>query len=193
MVDLFFGFLVRLKHKFLHIETSMKCKAFHEIGKNWDIHNRLSVIGAQYVNIGNDFAALEGLRLEAYNHYFGQHFSPIIKIGNNVRIGSDCHIGCINEVLIDDNVLIASKVLIIDHSHGNTSSDISEKMPLYRPLRSKGPIHIGKNVWICENVVILDGVIIGENCVIGANSVVTKSIPANSIVAGNPAKILKTV
>ena len=54
------------------------------------------------------------------------------------------------------------------------------------------PITIGENCWIGRNVSILKGVTIGDNSVIAANSVVTKSIPANSIAAGNPAKVVKT-
>jgi len=55
------------------------------------------------------------------------------------------------------------------------------------------PITIGKNVWITTNCVILPGVTIGDNSVIGAGSIVTKDIPANSVAAGNPCKVLKTI
>ena len=65
--------------------------------------------------------------------------------------------------------------------------------PRQRPLYSKGPIIIGDYVTIGENCVILPGVTIGNNSVIGANSVVTRSIPPFSVVAGNPARVLKEV
>jgi len=58
-------------------------------------------------------------------------------------------------------------------------------------LSSKGPIIIKKNVWIGDSVCILSGVIVGENAIIGANSVVTKDIPANSVVAGVPARVIR--
>lgn len=60
-------------------------------------------------------------------------------------------------------------------------------------LVSKGPIEIGKNVWICDNVCILPGVKIGNNCIIGANSVVNKDIPDNCLAAGNPARVIKKI
>lgn len=63
--------------------------------------------------------------------------------------------------------------------------------PLKRSIVSKGPIVIGDNVWIGDKVTILSGVTIGNNSVIAANTVVTKDVPAFSIVAGNPGKVIK--
>jgi maltose O-acetyltransferase len=60
-----------------------------------------------------------------------------------------------------------------------------------RPKIIACPIHIGKSVWVSSNVLILPGVDIGDNSVIGAGSVVTHDIPANCLVAGNPAKIIR--
>ena len=70
-------------------------------------------------------------------------------------------------------------------------SGFSDSLPLDRPIYSKGEVIIRKNVWIGDNVIILAGVEIGECSVVGAQSVVTKSIPAYSICAGIPAKVIK--
>jgi acetyltransferase-like isoleucine patch superfamily enzyme len=61
-----------------------------------------------------------------------------------------------------------------------------------RPKLKTGPVIIGDNVWIGMNATILKGVTIGENSVVAAGSVVTKSVPANTVVAGNPAVAVKT-
>lgn len=147
--------------------------------------------GLKNVSIGNDFSSGDGLWLAAYERYMDYRYTPEIVIGNNVRLSRNCHIGAINHITIEDNVLIGSNVLINDHAHGE--SVVSEIPRSKMPLVSKGPIHIEKNVWIGDNVCIMPNVTIGENCIIGANSVVTKSMPKNCIVAGVPAKVVKEI
>jgi acetyltransferase-like isoleucine patch superfamily enzyme len=61
-----------------------------------------------------------------------------------------------------------------------------------RPKLKTAPVKIGDNVWIGMNAVILKGVTIGDNSIVAAGAVVTKSVPANTIVAGNPAAVVKT-
>ena len=120
-----------------------------------------------------------------------QNFHSEIVIGNNVTVAAYCHIGCINKVTIEDEVLIAGKVFISDHFHGMIEAQSLSKPPVMRDLFSKGPVHIGKRVWIGEGVCIMPGVTIGENSIIGANSVVTKDIPANRVAAGVPARVIE--
>jgi acetyltransferase-like isoleucine patch superfamily enzyme len=151
------------------------------------------IVGAKYISIGKNFYALYNLRLEAWDSYSGQVFTPQIIIGENVNMNTDCHISCIDKIIIGDNVLMASRIYISDHSHGQVTSSSLSLPPAKRPLFSKGPVIIEKNVWIGEGVCILPNVTIGENSIIGANAVVTKSVPANSVVGGNPAKIIRAL
>lgn len=149
--------------------------------------------GGKYISIGDNFNCGLRLRLEAYDMHLGHTFCPKITIGNNVSINHDCHIGAINEILIEDGVLIASKVFITDHYHGEITQLGIQLPPAERKLFSKGAIRIGKNVWIGEGVVILPNVTIGANSIIGANSVITRNIPENTVVAGNPAIVIRTL
>jgi acetyltransferase-like isoleucine patch superfamily enzyme len=162
-------------------------------GSNFNIRYPLYLHGGKYITIGESFTSDLRLRLEAYDMHLGQKFSPSIIIGNNVSINSDCHIGAINNIIIEDGVLIASKVFITDHYHGDITTRALLTPPYERKLFSKGLVKIEKNVWIGEGVVILPNVIIGENSIIGANSVITKNIPKNSVVGGNPAKLIRTL
>ena len=174
----------------LLIENEILKKKMKQVGKNVFFSKDAYIIGGEYIEIGDDFSAFSNLRIEAINKYLNYSYKPLIKIGNNVSCGNDCHIGCINEVTISDGVLIGSHILINDHSHGQTDY-VSNQKPVDRELVSKGPIHIGKNVWICDGVCVLPGVTIGENSIIGANAVVTKDIPENCVAAGNPAKVVR--
>ena len=160
-------------------------------GTNNYIQYPIYIEGDKFIKIGNNCSFGKRLRLEAISKYLNNIYTPEIFIGSNVDIGSDCHIGSINKIVIGDNVLIASKVFITDHSHGKNDLNDMTNSPRLRSLYSKGCVIIEKNVWIGESVSILPNVYIGENCIIGANSVVTKSFPANSIVAGNPAKLIR--
>jgi acetyltransferase-like isoleucine patch superfamily enzyme len=147
--------------------------------------------GLNYVSVGEYFKVGPRFRIEAYDRYVEDSFCPQIIIGDNVNINFDCHIACINKIIIGNNVLIASKVLITDHFHGALDSESLLLPPISRKLVSKGGVTIGDNVWIGEGAVIMPNVVIGNNSIVGANSVVTKNIPNHCVVAGNPARVIK--
>lgn len=168
-----------------------KLKDIGKIGLNPHILRPIISYGLENVIIGDNFHSGERLKLRTFSNWNGQIFNPEIIIGDNVNIETDCHISAINSVIIEDNVLIASFVYISDHSHGEINANSLITPPLARPLISKGPIRICKNVWLGEKVTVLPGVTIGEGSIIGANSVVTKDIPPYCVACGSPARIIK--
>jgi acetyltransferase-like isoleucine patch superfamily enzyme len=167
-----------------------KTNEFFQVGSLY-IQYPLYLRGGKYIKIGSNVGFDQRLRLEAFDKFLNDDFKPEIIIGNNVSIQKDCHIGAINKIIIGNNVLLASKVYISDHSHGEITEEAIQTPPAQRKLYSKGPVVIEDNVWLGEGVIVLPNVTIGENSIIGANSVVTKSIPKNSLVAGNPARIIR--
>ena len=118
---------------------------------------------------------------------------PQLKLGDNVSLGEYSHITCANKVTIGDGVLTGRFVLITDNSHGNNTTATADIAPLARDIQSNGPVCIGENVWIGDKVTILPNVTIGKGCIIAANAVVTKDVPEYSVVAGVPAKVIKTI
>lgn len=145
--------------------------------------------GAKNINLGRSLTTGYGLRADAFGHSKEQ-----IVFGDRIEIGDYVHIAAIEKVVIGDDCLIASKVYISDHDHGiyGGGDDHSDAFELQKNKKLKSmAVIIGKNVWIGENVMILKGVTIGDNSIIGASSVVNRSIPANVIVAGSPARVVK--
>lgn len=166
-------------------------KSFKKVGKKFWIGKDYVVINPNHIEIGENFSAASRFRIEAIDSYLEQKFEPQIKIGNHVTFNTDVHIGCINKIEIGDNCLFASRIYITDHHHGDTSADSLLLIPKERKLVSKGTVVIKNNVWVGEGVCIMPNVVIGENAVIASNAVVTKDVPANTVVAGIPAKTIK--
>lgn len=168
-------------------------RSFKSCGSNFRAANPMYLLGARYITIGANFSCFANLRLEAFDYHNGHNYTPHIKIGDNVSMNYDCHIGCVNKIFIGNGVLLASKVFITDHFHGEIDLKNLEIPPSERKVHSKGPVIIEDNVWIGEGVAIMPNITIGKNSIIGANSVVTKSFPENSVIAGVPAKLIKLI
>lgn len=166
---------------------------FKKIGNGFVIGKDYNVFNPQYIEIGDNFVASTRFRIEAWDQYDGQNFTPRIKIGNNVVFNTDIHIGAINAIEIGDNCLFASRIYITDHHHGEPTVQMLKLAPKDRPLISKGPVVIKNNVWVGEGVAIMPNVTIGENSIVATNAVVTKNVPPNCVVAGIPAVIIKYI
>ncbi len=149
--------------------------------------------GLSHVRIGKNFRSGRGLWLQAVTEFCGEKFTPKIIIGDDVNVSCWTTIAAVNYVEIGSGVLIASKVIIVDHNHGYYGADehTSPMVPPTKRRLSRGRVVIGNNVWIGDGVVIGSGSEIGEGCIIGSNSVVKGAIPAFTIAAGIPAKPIK--
>lgn len=163
---------------------------FANVGKSFRLTPPIKFInGHKYISIGNNVYFHPGLRMEA----ICVSTPPRIIIHDNVSVGYNCQINSCQMIEIKDGCLLGSNVFITDHYHGNGTLQESAILPSKRILYSKGPVIIEENVWIGQNVSIMPNVTIGKGCIIGANSVVTHSFPPNFVVAGVPAKIVRSL
>lgn len=108
-----------------------------------------------------------------------------ITIGKNVFINAGCKFQDQGGIIIGDGALIGHNVVLATLNHGFAPEKRSWLIP--------SPIKIGKKVWIGANATVVPGVTIGDNAIIAAGAVVTEDVPANTVVGGVPAKIIKRI
>jgi len=110
-----------------------------------------------------------------------------VVIGDKAVLGQDCTISAYQRVRIGEQCVIADRAMFIDFDHGMAEVE--------RPIRTQGiykrDVEVGSNVWIGYGACLLRGVTVGDNAVIGTNSVVTRDVPANAVVGGIPARIIR--
>ena len=104
-----------------------------------------------------------------------------VKIGKNVVVMNNALFMAAGGITIEDNVKVEANAQLISNNH-----DLYD----HAVLTCK-PVHLKRNCWIGAGATILPGVTVGENAVVGAGAVVTKDVEANTVVGGNPAKLIK--
>ena len=152
---------------------------YHKKGSNTIIfsRSRLDLMPFNHFSIGHD-STIEDFTF--VNHGMGP-----VTIGNHVFIGASNVI--IGPVKLHDHIMTAQNVVMSGLNHGFKNVNIGFR---YQPCTTE-EIIIGEGCWIGANVVITAGVNIGQFCIVAAGSVVTKDVPEYSMVAGNPARLLK--
>jgi len=164
------------------------------LGDHSYIHYPCSLpAGRRQISIGDHTVIQSHTILACWEKYREQTFTPSITIGDHCDIGEYNHLTACNQIKIGNGLLTGRYVYIGDNAHGGLSWEEAAIPPEDRPLCSKGEIVIGNNVWIGDKATILGGVTIGDNVIVGANSVVIHDVPSHCVVAGIPAKVVKSL
>ncbi len=179
-----------------------------QVRKNYIMKRSATLLGKNYIfglksGIGlyksDKSNIILGDNVKIYGNLISQNHGKII-FKDYVRLASSSQITSVEYIEIGSYTTISNNTIITD----NNNHPVNPLFRRYRMMQPDGddsarwihsahaPVIIGENCWIGRNVSIMKGVTIGANSVVAANSVVTKSIPANCIAAGNPAKIVKT-
>ena len=116
---------------------------------------------------------------------FYTDFGKNISVGKNVFVNACCHFQDHGGVVLGDNCLVGHNVVFATLNHGILPETRASMLP--------APIIVGKNVWIGSNSTILQGVNIGDGAIVAAGSVVNRDVPANTIVGGVPAKVIRNI
>jgi len=151
------------------------------------VMNRLTY--ADQPEIVRLFAELAGGQPGAHFRLIPPFFTDCglrIRVGERVFINQNCTFYALAEITIGDDVLIGPNVSLITSEHPVSPSR-------RRAALVGRPITIGRNVWIAAGATVIGGVTIGENAVVAAGSVVTRDVPADTLVAGNPARVIRSI
>jgi acetyltransferase-like isoleucine patch superfamily enzyme len=156
-------------------------------------NRRLDTDGIAFIGPGVRLQIGRGGRIELGRWSWLGHGTKIrchegvVSIGAKTVLGQECTISAYQHVSIGRECVIADRVMLIDFDHGMVEVE--------RPIRLQGiykrDVNVGNNVWIGYGACILRGVTIGDNAVVGTGAVVTKDVPANAVVAGIPARVLR--
>lgn len=160
---------------------------FHSVGRRLVMYPPSMLAGLRHVRIGNAVTIRNGLRLEIVRAHGRK---PSLSIGDRVNIEQNVHIVCHSRIAIGDDVSITGNCAIVDVTHpfgAGMKGKIGDRI-----LDEDSFVEIGNGCFIGYGAVILPNVRLGPGCVVGANSVVTGSFPERSVIAGIPARLIKT-
>lgn len=160
--------------------------AAQHIGQSWYKCEEINCAPRTFEEMHNLLAEKLGLNLPESSHIVQPIHIDVaqgLTVGENVFINYNCSMMAAGRILIEDNVQIGPNVMLVTTNHDFNHREVV----LHRPIVIKN------NAWIGGRAMILPGVTIGENAVVAGGAVVTKDVEPNTIVGGNPAKVIKRI
>ena len=177
----------------VHPNAAVEVEKYLNFNRQWDNERMLcnKMAGSLYV------AKDATLQVDAFDVYAGSRIT--VNQGAMLSLGSgymnhECVIDCFSSISIGHGVVISERVVIRDADNHAVTATVNENMdePKSEEKEIAAPIIIQDHVWVGMNVIVLKGVTIGEGAIVAAGSVVNKDVPSHCLVAGVPAKVVKT-
>ncbi len=183
------GILFLRKKVFLGSNVKVLNKSNFSFGSNVTIESHCILDGyaSRKIILGNNSKIGMYSKLLSTSHL--ATYGKGLVMGNNSAVGDFCHFGATGGITIGKDVIMGSYVSF--HSENHNFADTS-KLIREQGVNSKG-IVVGNNVWVGAKVTFLDGCVVGDNSVVAAGAVVNGVFPANSVIGGIPAKVLKAI
>lgn len=186
LISLLRGILRLRKPVFLGRNIKLDAAHLISIGKSSSLgdYSQIDALSSHGIHIGKgvSLGRFGKVRATATLNELGYG----VTLGDYVGIGDGYYLGAFGGIAIGSDTIIGERFTVHSDNHLFDNPEL--------PIRAQGvvakPVKIGRNCWFGSNVTVLGGVDIGDGCIVGAGAVVTKSFPENSIIVGNPAKLI---
>jgi acetyltransferase-like isoleucine patch superfamily enzyme len=169
--------------------VTIRQASYIQVGRNFIAQDHCEINGlSQKGLIFGDKVTVGSFAIIRPTNLYGGEAGVGLKVGNNSSIGPYGYIGCSGYIEIGDNVMISPRVSIYSENHNFSETAV----PMIEQGVTRSFVKIEDDCWIAANSIILAGVTVGKGSVVAAGSIVTKDVPPYSVVAGNPAQVIKS-
>jgi acetyltransferase-like isoleucine patch superfamily enzyme len=169
--------------------VTLRNKRYISVGRNFIAEDYAEIQGlSRHGVVFGDKVTVGRFAMVRPSSYYGGAAGEGLTVGNDSNIGAYCYIGCSGHITIGSNVMMSPRVSLYAENHN--FADVTATMKSQGVTRE--PIVIEDDCWIASHSIVLAGVTIGRGSIVAAGSVVTKSVPPYSIVAGSPARVIRS-